>query len=382
MKPSPTLAVLVTITLTASAVAQAPTGAQLSDLRLHDGFTLVYQVTVRDVRTPALRQKEVADQQAGVAKEEATGHIVQSMRSFFEKQALELGQTRTTERFTITLSARDGKLLYLSTRPARYLKDGTKIAIVLDGSKEYESDDPSGGIINNDGWRNAPAYAGENVDRLAFCPLPGVGLPDVDLIQSPLAPSRMPNGHFLYAGLVPRLNLINGETPYKAGSIEAVSAKGRLKVVGLIVGTAAAPQQIWQITGYQFFQGHWLGAQMRWTEYKASLANDGEKLTSDLPTTVADYQLVESRPAALELPAFEIGTYLSGNAVVSDSSTGSTVVFAYDKRGGTLEEQAAGAIKKNPKKIGKPLDSGCGPCHTISRCRQWRLMGMPPSKNK
>lgn len=349
MNPLPA-AIILSFMLASAASAQSPTPQQLLNLRLHDGFTLTYQVTVRDIRTPALREKDKTEQQAGVAKEEAAGRIAPSMRDYFEKQALQLGLMTPVEHFTIMLSARDGKLLYLSNRSARDQRNGTRSAIVLEGDKEYEAADATGAIINNDGWRNAPTYAGENVDRLAFCPLPGVGLPGVDLIQSPMPPSGLPNGHFLYAGLVPRLNLIDGETPYKAGRIETVRDQGRLKVVRLSVGTPSVPQQVWQMTAFRLFQDHWLATKMQWTEYEASFADGTEKLTSDLPTATADYRLVEARPAALDASAFEIGTYVRNKASVSDNSTGTTLTFAYDKNGGTLKEQAEAAHKKESQK--------------------------------
>ncbi len=349
MKPFP-LAVLLSLTLTASAAAQTPTTQQLSELRLHDGFTLTYKVTVRDIRTPALRQKDVADQQKGIADAVAAGHMTKEDAARYEKDAPTLTQARPDEHFTITLSARDGKLLYLSNRSARDQKNGTRSAIVLDGDKEYEADGPEAAMINSDGWQNAPVYADENADRLAFCPLSGVGLPGVSLIQSPQPPSRRPNGHFLFVGLVPRLNLMNGATPYKAGSVEATLNQGRFQVVALTVGTAAVPQQTWQMTGFRLFQDHWLAARMHWTEYEASFAETGEKFVSDLPTAMADYQLVEARPSALDASAFEIGTYLRNAASVSDNSVGSTVTFAYDTHGGTLAEQAEAVRKKELQK--------------------------------
>lgn len=340
-------AALLPLVLSSAAFAQSPTPQQLSNLRLHDGFTLTYQVMVRDVRTPALREKDKTEQQNGIKRAVAEGHMTPQQADDYQKQALTMGLHRPDEHFQITLSARDGKLLYLSNRSARDQKNGKESAIVLEGDKEYEAADATGAIINNDAWRNAPTYADENVDRLAFCPLPGVGLPGVDLIQAPMPPSGLPNGHFLYAGLVPRLNLIDGETLYKAGSVETARDQRRLKVVRLSVGTPSVPQQTWQMTAFRLFQDHWLATKMQWTEYEASFAEAGEQLALDLPTATADYQLIEARPAALDASAFEIGTYLRSQVTVSDNSTGTTLTFAYVKGGGALKEQAESAHKKD-----------------------------------
>ena len=291
-----------------------------------------------------------------MAKEEAAGRIAPSMRNYFEKQALELGQARLPEHFTITLSARDGKLLYLSTRGG----GGIRTEIVLEGNKEYEADEPStgsiadgltAGIINNDGWRNAPAYADENVDRLAFCPRPGVGLPDIDLIQAPVRAGAISGGHVWFTGNVPRLNVITGgENPYRAGELETVTTRGHLRVISLTVGTPAVPLQVWKITAFQLFQDHWIGTQMALTGYAAALADALDKLSSNLPTYVADYQLMEARPAALDASAFEVGTCVRDKAGISDNSTGNTLTFTYDKNGGTLKEQAEAARKKESQK--------------------------------
>lgn len=122
---------------TASVLSLTP--QQLSNLRLHDGFTLTYQGTLRDVRTAALRKRQVVDQQNGIKKRVAEGHMTASQAQMYQTQALTLGLLQAEEHFTITLSARDGKLLYLSTRNRVKLKDGSSQAIVLDGPLEYES---------------------------------------------------------------------------------------------------------------------------------------------------------------------------------------------------------------------------------------------------
>ena len=353
--------VLLPLALSSAAFAQSPpapspTPQQLLNLRLHDGFTLTYQVMVHDVRTAALRAKDVTDQQEFIKRAVAEGHMTRQEADDYQKQGLTLGQHQPDVHFQITLTARDGKLLYLSNRSARDQKNGTKSAIVLEGDKEYESADATGALINNDAWRNAPVYRDENVDRLAFCPMPGGGLPNVDLIQAPLPPSRLPGGHFLYQGAVPRLNWIDDETPYRAGSVETALDQGRLKVVRLTVGLPSVSQQTWQMTGFRLFQGHWLATRMQWTEYEASSAEAGEKLTSDLPTATADYKLIEARPTALDASALEIGTYLRNQASVSDNSTGITLTFAYNKNGRTLKEQSEAARKKVPEKdLGKDL---------------------------
>jgi hypothetical protein len=342
-------AVLLSLTLTsvtASADAQFPTVQQLSDLRLHDGFTLIYQVTVRDVRTAALRASDVGDARAGNAKEVLRQHYSKSVADQMEVQAAFLGRLRQDEHFTVTLSARDGKLLYLSTRGGARLKDGSTQAIILDGEKEYEANDPMSAMINNDTWQTAPVYRDENVDRLAFYPLPGVGLPGVDSIQQPIRAGVTADGHAHFRGLVPLINIVGADPPYKIGEVDSVSMGGHLRIVSLLVGAPAVPLEHWKISTFRLFQEHWIGTQMQMIQYQGASAFDTDVITSNLPTCVADYVLTEARPAALNASAFAAETYLAKGARVFDDSTGNSVLFTYDPNVGSLKEQDQTERKK------------------------------------
>lgn len=341
-------AVFLAFALTAASAAQPPGPAPLAGLRLHDGFTLTYAVTVRDTRSAALRLKNVADQRKGIAEELASGLMTPQQAAGFETQAASLGDHRPDEHFDITLSARDGKLLYLSTRGGRYLKEKIKDAILLDGDKAYEAVGSEAVSIENDAWRSAPVYRGENVDRLGFFPLPALGLPNVDLIQHPGRAVTTAGGHLQIEGAVPRFNIIEGgETPYKPGVIEAVPVGGTLRVLSLKVGSASVPQQSWAWTAFQRFQGQWLGTKMRMVGYEEAA-----------PSYTADYALTEARSSAAALSAFEITSSLADGATVTDSSDGNTFAFHYSALGGSLAQQEQRARleqglempKKQPKK--------------------------------
>ena len=345
----------------ASAGPPAPTAVQLSRMRLGDGFTLVYQVTTHDLRPQALRERQVAAARQATGEALAAARMPKNMAGYYERQNADLARLRPDEHFTVTLSARAGRLLYLSTRGSKsgkegVKKDGTMGAIVLDGDKEYGAIGTTAAEINNDAWRTAPVYRGENVDRLAFCPLPGVGLPGVDLIQSPVRAGATPDGHARFTGLVPRLNLMDGDSPYKVGAVEAVLRQGRLRVVSLTVGPPAAPEQAWKITAFRLVQGHWTGTAMQMTSYEAGV-----------PTSEANYHLLDTRPASLDAEAFELDTYLTKGASVFDNSTGNSFSFKYDPDDGSLREQAIAA--RASKKESPALDSGPHRCHTTPRCQ-------------
>ena len=310
-------------------------------MKLQAAALLCLALSCRVIAAPAPPTAgQVAEQRRGVGEEIAAGHIPKQMSGQYEKQTEALGQVRPDEQFTVTLSARDGRLLYLSTRGAKDPKAGPKTAIVLDGSTEYEADGKTAGMINSDGGRSAPEYHGENVGQLAFCPLPGVGLPGVDLIQSPSYAGPAPGGRFRFAGRVPLMNFVSGDSPYRAGEVEAVLTQGRLRVVSLTVKGSDLPEQRWKMTAFRLMHGHWVASAMSMTQVEEGGPEDE-----------AEYHLAEVRPAALAPAAFEIGAYLAAGAQVFDGSGSSSSVVRYDPSGGPLKGQAAKAREAAAKKV-------------------------------
>jgi len=281
-----------------AAPTQTRLAQQISGLRLTDGFTMTYRVTVRDRRTlPMLAQSG-----------ERAPHA--------------------TEQFSITLSGRDGRLLFLSSRGRQGQIDSK--AIVLDGNREYEATGRANAMINADGPRDGTVYRNENVDRLEYCPLPGVGLPGVDLIQSPVLAARTSAGHLLFTGRVPRLNIV-GEEPYQPGTIEAVLAQGHLKILSLAVRPQPLLWQTWHFTSFRLFQRQWIGGQMQ-----AALYYGTAKHTA--PSFIADYRLVDARPTPLPASAFDIAAYLAKGSNVLDTADG--LSFPFDLQTGDLKTQA------------------------------------------
>ncbi len=325
------------------AVAQPPTALQLAHLRLQGGFTLKYLVTVQDVRTPARRVAEMATQRQGIAQAVRDGHMTQAQadQNLADSERAFAAQ-RPIERFLVTLSGRDGRLLYLSTRGSTIEEPVVKKVVILDGDKAYEADGRDAASVYQDGWRSAPVYRDQNVDRLDFCPLPGVALPGVDLIQSPRRVGTTPGGLTRFSGLVPRLNLMDGDTPYVAGEIEATASAGRLKVISVTVGPQTSVYQKWVVTGDTLFQGHWVGSRMRMTEFDdgfgPSPTTGGD--AADTPLGVVDYQLMTASNQPQEASAFALGTYVNaGVSVFADARRGS-FSFPYRAGGGSLEQQA------------------------------------------
>ena len=247
---------------------------------------------------------------------------------------------RPDERFFVTLSGRDGRLLYRNNKNPRssagstWAQARTDKVILLDADKEYEAGAPGFAAIYADGPRDGAPYRDENVDRLAYCPLVGVALPGMDLIQSPVYIGS-DDGRVRFTGLVPRLNIV-GESPYKAGEIQASLFQGRLRVLSLVIGTGDAPEQKWDVSAFRLLQGHWVGSRMRLASYYPYSSVPGREPVSKV-AFISNYELVRVRNAALETRAFDIGTYLVPGARVVDIDG---QPFRYDPRAGSLQEQA------------------------------------------
>ncbi len=271
--------------------APTPSAAEVAGLRLTSPFTLVYAVTVQDVRAPTLRLA-----QSGTRDPMPDNNSL------------------------ITVSARDGRLLYRTARGK---------VVILDGQCAYEGggDGKMGSVWADQGWVGK-AYHNENVDRLPFLPLPGVGLPGVALIQSPVLLKLIGAGQVRFTGRVPRLNFI-GDGTYFPGTIDVVRVGGRLRTVSLTVRSDIV-NEAWTFGAYRQFQGHWVATRMRMRQSEG-----------DAPTFVSTYTLVKAVPAAPDAAQFDLRTYLVKGANVFDmTGIRGSVNYVYDPQAGDLQAQA------------------------------------------
>ena len=305
-------------------------------MRLQGGFTLRYLVTVQDLRSPATRAAEMEEERQGIDRAVREGHIAADQKDRYLADATRFyGQSRPIERFLIMLASRDGTLLYKSTRGSRIEEPTVRQVVILDGADAYEADGTTAAAVYADGGETA-GYQDQNVDRLAFCPLPGVGLPGVDLMRSPKFLATEPDGDTRFSVYTPLLNLsTGGETPYKAGEAVVMTTQGRLKVVSLVVGTQAMPSQTILFDRYRLFQGHWIAGHIQMTSFEDA----GDKSLPDLPTTESDFQIQGVSGTPPSPVDFDIATYLVKGARVADDATGNSVFFTFDPEQGSFRRQ-------------------------------------------
>ncbi len=241
----------------------------------------------------------------------------------------------------ITLSARDGRLLlwgqgvFVSTGgpPTRQ-----GFAQVYDGRNTFEYSSSSQGATIRPGWQLWTAFP---------CPLPGIGMPLVPIIRTPAAEAAPSADVLIVSGEIPDdlpdMAVARKSTgvSFSPGELRAVTQNGRVMVLNLTMGAKGQPQSRWDFTEHKLFQGLWIASRMRWTLFNA---NAGQ------PAFICDYTLQDATAKPLGVKQFD-GTYwLKAGALVKIYGPHEVVSFAYDPRGGGLEEQGerAPAGARNP----------------------------------
>ncbi|MEO7714801.1 MAG: sigma-70 family RNA polymerase sigma factor [Capsulimonas sp.] len=313
---------------------------QLNQMRLTGDFTLTYTVYAHDMRTPELLKAE-RDQQIGeVDKQVASGQYPGDGARLRRETEEAYRAPRPDTRASVTLSGHAGKLLVQSVSAVPSNDLDAMQTMIFDGNKLYQTGRRDYIGIYNDGDRKPGArYHDENVGRLAFTPMPGIGLPGMDLVQSPTHPRRTKDNMTLFDGAIPRFGLVaGGESPYNPGQITVTTEDGRLRVVSTLVGSSAKPRMRWELSDFRLLKEHWIAGRMRQTIYEELPI---QWKTSAPPVTwQEDFQLTQASAHARELSAFAPETYLDKGANISDIAFGlSSGQFTYDPAAGTIAEQ-------------------------------------------
>jgi hypothetical protein len=252
-----------------------------------------------------------------------------------------------------TLSFDGTNLLYRT----RNLATGVIHTTLYDGHETYEIDSNS---------NIAKIEPGFDLDRLEFCPLPGVGLPQAPLLREaiPIVHFSMP---FFAKYMAPYLatekklmdrTLYNTPGQHRDYGVfwstdRAAHLKGNINngpASVVTVPTSDVPRVIWYDTfdnldgnhlstvwefyGQKQFEGVWLASTIKMSNY-ATLNAAGHNVLF----RAATYHLVSSVNGALEPSAYDPTTYLSPHSNIGDETGPIIRSFLYEPGNGPLQAQ-------------------------------------------
>jgi hypothetical protein len=250
----------------------------------------------------------------------------------------------------LTLSYDGQNLLYISEDPA------TKVSRteLYDGSETYTTDSNSG-IASID--------PGFDFSRFLYCPLPGVGIPNMPLLASHI-PARVearvlgrvaPNvssepsyvdkavygtgqrdrdfGIFITADRASNnINARNG-----IASVVTTPAAGAPKVLWydtFELPSKSYPGVLWEYLKHVSFEGIWLASDIVMRDYNIRQTGDQIYVLID-----AKYKLVSAQDHALETSAYDPATYLHKHSNITDFTGPKPRTFLYEPGNGSLTIQ-------------------------------------------
>lgn len=253
---------------------------------------------------------------------------------------------RTTARLTLSYDRKS--LLYRSEDTST----GVTRTVLYDGHDTYTADSNS---------KMGEIDPGFNLDRMLYCPMPGVGIPGAPLLQSGL-----------YAGIAPQIvkqiapkvgseprfvdPVLYGtpgqERDYGAyvwadvdsrarmgsslGSVVTVLSSGVPKVLWFdtFENIGPCPGTLWEFYSHERFEGVWLAKRIRMRVYAALKEGGQNTLLRD-----ARYDLESAVAGPLKPAAYDPATYLPRHANITDTTGKSTRAFIYEPNLGPLQVQ-------------------------------------------
>ena len=293
--------------------------SNLPNLELKDGFTLRYDLTEKDTRTPQMRLLEAqqfasAEQHAvlqGFQKQADANRAIQSEKTVDTMPV-------TPHEYHVTLSAQNGKLLYISeqhgtpsyglTPDNRWITEPYETKVILyDGQKTYSIRScPQSNVVPR-----MEIYTGFRPDDMMNCLLPGVGLPSMPLVKAASLAK-------LSSGATIRCDVFSfSGNKYWPGMVTLQGAGRNAKLSRMIVGQPDHPMEVWKFQKPQAFQGGWISRIAVHATFPFMFL---EKSVPSGPLKIAKYAVTDIQPSPLSMSQFDIHTYVVPNMDVEDHS--------------------------------------------------------------
>ena len=242
--------------------------AQLQQVSLPASFTLVYEMTDRDISSSEQRDAAADSVRKGYEWMVAHGSMTQQQAEWSITHILpNIRAPRPAVTYIVTLSARDGKLF---CRRQNRNKSNNKAGVlnemlIYDGKQSF--------IMQNRRMEVTPGFA---ITSVAPCPIPAASIPFVPLIKNPVAVGAS-TGLETFTGDVPCLdgNATSGISPpdilFEPGEVRLTTAGGRAKILEIKTIKGGKVSTRWQYTNSRLFNSHWIATDMTWTSYQDGL---------------------------------------------------------------------------------------------------------------
>lgn len=333
--PIAVLYALLTAFAVYQADAQTLTAQQVQEAQLQDGFTLEYGVVERDVRTPQMKDNEIEAVRASYNGAVKRGRLSQNQADrVVQDLEKEAKATSPAKHFTVTVSARDNKLLF------ERQEGENKTTVIYDGEKTYRYETIPKRLYIRTGLR---------FSQMAEFPLPAMGLLHVPLAKSLSTVTSDARNVEKFSGTAPLLRASGARhgIVYLPAEFKALREDGKVKILSAFVMPKGVPIQKWEFLAHKPFRNLWLGTHMRWTRYDFT-GNPQEvpKLTTTemrdqmRPSTICDYKLQEASVDSLDAKRFDYNAYLKPQeTVIEDDDGAETVGFLYEPARGNLDTQ-------------------------------------------
>ena len=289
-------------------------------LNLSQPFTLTFKQTSRDVRDWGQKAKQFKEQQNNYSIMVEKGQLTRQEADQILSQMAPSLSSSTPYVTTVTLSARDGKLLYRS----QGVRPHDNLTMITDGKQVFKYTEFNHQADIFTGLRWSPPTGP--------CPLPGVGVPFLPLIKSQATSVPVMlgvKGSESLSSDVVDFPISYSSLTYSPGVAKVSSQEGRLQLTSVAIVVKRETASTWLFSAYWPFQGTWIASNFLWTQY-----------TYGEPAEDYRFTLLSANAQALAPRNFQEETWLPRGAVVTDHTGPAQVGFDYDPNKGDLKSQA------------------------------------------